>query len=109
MKLFWEENKNKRYLLGILYRKDNYYYFERNKEGLFSAIQHGCFGIGNMDLTKDINKSESLFPFFKNRIPSIDNVDIQNILKKYNLKEYDEYELLKRTHGCLLTDKYYLE
>lgn len=109
MKLFWEDKDNNKYLLGILYKDDNYYYFEKNKEGLSQAMNHGCFGIGNMDLTQDVIKSEKLFSFFKNRIPSINNPDIKDILASYDLLEYDEYELLKRSHGSLLTDKYYLD
>ena len=109
MKLNWEDKDGNKYILGNLYKKENYYYFEKNDEGLQLAMNHGCFGIGSMDLTKDIIKSEKLFSFFRNRIPSIDNPDIKEILKSYNLEEYDEMELLKRTHGSLLTDKYYLE
>ncbi len=109
MKLFWEDREGNKYLLGILDKKDNYYYFEKNKEELSKAISHGCFGIGNMDLEQDVIKSEELFPFFKNRIPSIDNPSIKDILKSYDLLEYDEYELLKRSHASLLTDKYYLD
>ena len=109
MKLFWEDNENNKYMLGQLYKKDNYYYFEKNQDGLTMAINHGCFGLGNIDLTKDINKSENLFSFFKNRLPNKNNPNIKDLLKSYNLEEYDEYALLERTHGCLLTDKYYLE
>ena len=109
MKLLWEDKDGNKYLLGILDKKDNYYYFEKNNEGLSMAMNHGCFGIGNMDLEQDIIKSEELFSFFKNRIPPIDSPDIKDILKSYDLLEYDEYELLKRSHGSLLTDKYYLE
>jgi hypothetical protein len=109
MELKWEDKDGNKYLLGTLYKKDNYYYFEKNNEGLLEAMNHGCFGIGSMDLTKDIIKSEKLFSFFRNRIPSIDHPNIKDILKSYNLEEYDEMELLKRTHGSLLTDKYFLE
>ena len=109
MKLFWEDKDGNKYLLGILDKKNNYYYFEKNNEGLSLAMNHGCFGIGNIDFTQDVIKSETLFPFFKNRIPNIDNPNIKEILESYGLKEYDEYELLKRSRGSLLTDKYYLE
>ena len=109
MKLYWEDNNNNKYFLGTLYKKEHYYFFEKNNVGLSLAISHGCFGIGNIDLSIDINKSETLFSFFKERIPSIDNPNIQDILKEFDLKEYDEFELLKRTHGSLLTDNYYLE
>ena len=109
MKLIWEDYNKNKYILGTLYKKDNYYCFEKNDEGLSKALSNGCFGIGKMDLEQDIIKSETLFSFFKNRLPSIDNVNIKEILKSYNLDEYDEYELLKRSHGVLVTDKYYLE
>jgi len=109
MKLLWEDKDGNKYLLGKLYKEDNCYYFEKNIEGLSLAIRHGCFGIGNMDLTQDIIKSNTLFSFFKNRIPSIDEENIKEILQSYGLEEYDEYELLKRTHGSLLTDNYYLD
>lgn len=109
MNLIWEDKESNKYILGILYKEDNNYCFKKNNEGLLEAMNHGCFGIGNMDLTKDIIKSETLFPFFKNRIPDINNPDIENTLKSYELDNYDEYELLKRTHGSLLTDNYYLD
>ncbi len=109
MILVWEDKDNNKYLLGKLDKKDNYYYFEKNNDGLQEAMNHGCFGIGNLDLSKDIIKSETLFPFFKDRLPSIDNPNIQNILNSYHLSEYDEWELLQRTHGYLITDRYHLE
>ena len=109
MKLIWEDKDSNKYILGNLYKKDNYYYFEKNNDGLVKAMNHGCFGIGNMDITQEVIRSETLFPFFKNRIPNIDNPDIKQILESYDLQEYDEYELLKRSHASLLTDNYYLE
>lgn len=109
MKLYWEDKEKNKYLLGILFKKDQYYYFQKDVEGLNLAINHGCFGIGNIDLSKDILKSEKLFSFFQNRIPQKDNPNIQEILKSYDLAEYDEMALLERTHGRLLADNYYLE
>ena len=109
MKLNWEDNEGNKYILGILYKEDNNYCFEKNNEGLLQAMNHGCFGIGDLDLTKEVIRSETLFPFFKNRIPSIDDPNIKDILKAYELEEYDEYELLKRSHASLLTDNYYLD
>lgn len=50
-----------------------------------------------------------MFPFFKNRIPDRHNPYIEKILKEYNLDYYDEMELLKKTNGKLLTDRYYLQ
>lgn len=41
--------------------------------------------------------NEMMFPVFSSRLPSKNRVDIDDILKRYNMKEYDEFELLKRT------------
>lgn len=55
----------------------------------------------------DINKkyeSNRLFPSFSSRIPDHRRKDIDKILKKYGLDEYDEYKLLKRSGGKLPID-----
>ena len=109
MKLLWEDNNGNKYVLGNLYKENNHYYFKKNSYDLKVAINHGCFGIGNLDLSKDIVESESLFSFFKNRIPREDNPYIYEILNYLKLEKYDEFEILKRTHGRLISDKYYLE
>ena len=109
MKLFWNDINNNKYLLGILYKKEGMYYFEINEDGLKIALRHGCFGIGKINILEKTNKSEELFDFFKNRIPSKDNPDIDKFLSSIGLDDYDEYEILKRTGTRLLTDRYYLE
>ena len=109
MKLFWKDNTNNKYFLGSLYKDNGYYYFKVNQEGFLSAVSHGCFGIGTIDPSVEIHKSKTLFSFFQNRIPSKENPDIKKILASLELDEYDEYEVLRRIHGRLLTDNYYLE
>ena len=109
MKLFWNDIKNNKYLLGILFRKDGYYHFDINEDGLKQALHHGCFGIGTINLSKKTIKHKELFDFFKNRIPKKNNPNIDKILKEINLVEYDEYEILKKTGSRLSTDRYYLE
>ena len=109
MKLFWSDINNYNYLLGELYKKEDFYYFEINENGLKMALRHGCFGIGRINILEKINKSEELFEFFKNRIPPKDNPDIDLFLNSIGLEEYDEYEILKRTGARLVTDRYFLE
>lgn len=41
--------------------------------------------------------NENMFPVFSSRIPSKNRVDIDEILKRYNMAEYNEFELLKRS------------
>ena len=49
-------------------------------------------------------RSEELFPAFSSRLPDRKRKDIDKILKKYNLDEYDTYELLKRSGAKLPID-----
>lgn len=56
----------------------------------------------------DYNKSYSsqfMFPCFKNRLPDSKRKDIEIILKKYDLKEYDDFEFLSKSEGRLPTDR----
>ena len=109
LKLYWTDALENKYMLGILYYEDSKYYFEINDEGLKDAINHGCFGIGELNLAYNKHSSDKLFQFFERRIPSKDNTDIEKILEELDIKEYNEMELLKKTKGILNTDRYYLE
>ena len=104
--LKWK-NKDKIFNLGILEKNNGKYSFNVNEEELLLAKQNGCTGIGM--LREEIKQNDNeLFPFFANRIPKADNINIKEILSKYNLEKYDDMELLKLTKGRLMTDKYYV-
>ena len=45
-----------------------------------------------------------LFPVFASRLPDRKREDIDKILQKYGLKEFDEYELLKKSGARLPID-----
>lgn len=109
LKLLWKDIENNKYLLGFLSFKDSKYHFEINEEGLKDAIKHGCYGIGEFNLLEKVYTSDKLFPFFERRIPNKENVVIDEILKEYNILEYNEMELLRKSKGKLNTDRYYLE
>lgn len=53
-----------------------------------------------------VYESKILFPVFASRLPDKKRRDINNILKKYNLLEYDEFELLRKGEGRLPIDTY---
>lgn len=107
LELYWTDvNKNK-YLLGKLYKDGEEYVFEQDDE-LKNAIRHGCFGIGQIDITKKINRSKELFTFFKNRIPPKNEIEAQSIIKDFNLEKYDELEMLAITKGKKIEDRYFL-
>ncbi|MBQ4601990.1 MAG: HipA N-terminal domain-containing protein [Clostridia bacterium] len=51
-------------------------------------------------------ESEVLFPVFASRLPDKKRRDIDKILEKYNLSEFNEFELLKKSEGRLPIDTY---
>lgn len=110
LKLFWKDINGNSYELGTLSKKDDKYYFDIvPKDILKKATKAGCFGIGELNLFYEHHESDTLFTFFKRRIPSREHVEIEETLKELELNEYDEMEILKRTKGILNTDRYYLE
>ena len=107
--LYWKDIKQNEYMLGKLYKENEKYHFEINEEELKKATHKGCFGIGELNLLYNHHESDTLFAFFKRRIPQKNNEYIEEILKELDMKEYDEMELLAKTGGILNTDRYYLK
>ncbi len=106
--LIWKK-ENTDFELGTLEKIDRDYVFKINEENLKNAIKNGCIGIGNFDLLQNEYRSTELFPFFQNRIPEKDNINIKETLEEFELKEYDEMELLRLTKAELITDNYYMK
>lgn len=110
LRLFWKDIHGNSYRLGDLYKDGEVFIFDIvENDKLKQAINAGCYGIGEFDLYCKRYESNRLFDFFKRRIPSKKHIDIEEILEEFNMKEYDEMELLKKTNGILNTDRYYLE
>ncbi len=109
LNLFWSDVNKKSYRIAKLEEKNNTYYLYIYEATLKLAIRNGCMGIGNINFLKSVYVSKNLFQFFKSRIPDKNHPRINKILKQYNIKEYNEMELLKATGGRLETDRYYLE
>ena len=53
-----------------------------------------------------VYESDVLFPVFASRLPDKKRRDIDKILKKYELSEFDEFELLRKSEGRLPIDTY---
>ena len=51
-------------------------------------------------------ESDILFPVFASRLPDKKRRDIDKILKKYELENFDEFELLRKSEGRLPIDTY---
>jgi len=101
--LIWKEpNTRRNYIVGQL-SKNGQYEFSYGHE-VKEAIDNGFellipFG----DINK-VYKSDMLFPAFSSRLPDKKRRGIEKILLKYELQEYDEFELLKRSGARLPID-----
>lgn len=101
--LIWKsEQSRKQYVVGQLI-KNGKFEFQYVKD-IQDAINDGftpllCFP----DLNK-VYTDTKLFAVFASRLPDRKRRDIQNILNKYGLEEFDEYMLLKRSGARLPID-----
>ena len=100
--LKWRSKRNNVYELGILSKENEQYIIKR-------AIKDGCMGIGNFSLLNNVEISNELFDFFKHRIVSKDSPKLEEMLRKYNLEEYDDMEILKITQAKSVNDRYWVE
>ncbi len=102
--VIWQDNTNKlRHVIGKL-TKTNSYEFQYVKQEMPDLIKKGFKNlIAFPDLEKKYS-SDKLFSVFSSRLPDKRRVDIKDILSMYELENYDEFELLKRSGGRLPTD-----
>jgi HipA-like protein len=93
-------------LIGALYSEDNKWYFEYSDE---FKVQNKYYRIvGFSDLNKKY-ESETLWPFFKIRIPGLKQPMIQVIIDKEEIDSVDESSLLKRFGKRIAANPYILE
>lgn len=103
--LIWKEPVSRRnYIIGELSKNGKYefrYSYEINK-----AIDVGFKPLVSFP---DIDKpytSEVLFPSLASRLPDKKRADIDEILLKYKLSEYNEYQLLKNSGARVPYDNF---
>lgn len=94
--LIWKNPQTRlRHIVGTLKKSDKYE-FQYSKD--IKQCQKEGFDL--LVSFPDINKkyvSNKMFPEFLSRIPGPTRVDIDEILKKYKLDLYDDFELLKKS------------
>lgn len=102
--LIWKDPETRRnYTVGKLTRGDCFtfqYYGEAE-----NAEEAGWKLLGAFPTYQEY-RSKTMFPVFSSRLPDKKRRDIQNILEKYGLMEYDEFELLRRSGARLPIDTY---
>lgn len=102
--LIWKDPQTRRnFTVGRLVRGEKYQ-FEYCEEYTL-AEQYGWRKLDAFPEEK-VYESATLFPVFASRLPDPKRRDIQNILKKYELTSYDEYELLRKSSARLPIDTY---
>lgn len=102
--LIWKNpNTRRNFTVGKL-TKDDKYRFEYCEEYKM-ALDSGWKLLEAFPEEKEYT-SQELFAAFACRLPDRKRRNIKDILKKYNLSDYDGYELLKRSSGRLPIDTY---
>lgn len=101
--LIWKDPTSRRnYTVGQL-TKNSQYEFSYGQE-IDEAIKKGFELLIPFEDIDKIYKSDTLFPTFSSRLPDSKRRGIKGILAKYDLKEFDEYRLLKRSGARLPID-----
>ena len=94
--LIWKNpQKRSRHKVGI-FKKNSKYEFEYS-DNIQECIDNGFDLLTSFPDKKKNYVSEKIFPEFLSRIPGPTRIDIDEILKKYNLDSYDAFELIKRS------------
>lgn len=113
--LKWKDYVNgSEYYLGALIRdrKNDMYYFKIDDKEINKAVMVG-FNIASLPfMPNKIYKGKVLFSFFKIRVPKIEELSeeqLEKILNKYNMTEFDEFDYLRKTKGKIMTDSFILE
>lgn len=103
LKLVWKDpDSRKNYVVGELEKNGGYIF--RYGDEYKEAEKVGFEALASFEDMDAEYKSDKLFPAFSSRLPDRKRTNIQDILKKYGLEEYDEYQLLKKSGAKLPID-----
>lgn len=102
--LVWKDPMYRRqYVVGEL-SKNGQYEFKYGGE-VNDAMKCGFLPLTSFEYLDKIYSDSKLFSAFSSRLPDKKRRDIAAILSKYGLKEYDEYQLLKKSGAKLPIDE----
>lgn len=106
--LIWKDPKTRRnFTVGKL-SYDTVFRFQYCEE-YQQAQSKGWTGLDAFPIEKGEQKTfenDTLFPAFASRLPDPKRRDIEKILQKYSLNEYDSFQLLQRSGARLPIDTY---
>ena len=102
--LIWKDPQTRRnFVIGRLGRGEKYtfeYFGEFEKAKQYGWTKFDVFS------EEKVYESNHLFPVFASRLPDKKRRDIDKILQKYGLSEFDEFELLRKSGAKLPIDTY---
>ena len=102
--LIWKDPETRRnFVVGKLTKSDKYTFEYCNE-----FLKAEAYGWAKFDAFPDekVYESDTLFPVFSSRLPDKKRRDINNILNKYGLASFDEFELLRKSEARLPIDTY---
>lgn len=103
--LIWQDpNSRRNFIIGKLTRGEKYK-FEYMPEAE-EARKEGWHELNAFPKVEEYF-SDIVFPIFSSRLPDRKRRDINEILKKYSLQSYDEFELLRKSGAQLPIDTYH--
>jgi hypothetical protein len=103
--LIWKsEKERKQFIVGVLSRNGQYEF--KYYDDIKDAKNEGFKPLVEFPDLNKLYTSESLFSTFASRLPDKRRRDMSKILKKYELKEFNQYELLKKSGARLPIDNY---
>jgi len=101
--LIWKDPVTRRnYIVGQL-SKNSQYEFSYGYE-VKEAMEKGFELLISFEDIEKVYKSDTLFPTFSSRLPDRKRRGIEKILAKYDLEEFNDYKLLKRSGARLPID-----
>lgn len=101
--LVWKDTVTRKQFIIAQLSKNGQYEFSYGFE-VKEAIKSGFKPLISFEDIHKTYTSDVLFSVFSSRLPDKKRKDMQEILQKYNLEEYDEYRLLKRSGAKLPID-----
>ena len=101
--LIWKEpNTRRNYVVGQLSKNSQYEFFYGYE--VKDAMEKGFELLVSFEDIDKVYKSDTLFPTFSSRLPDRKRRGIEKILAKYDLDEFNDYKLLKRSGARLPID-----
>lgn len=98
--VIWQDtiDTRRKFIVGLLEKDINKFYFKYFGE-VEEALKKGFKLFKPFQDIEKIYHNQILFPIFSTRLPDKKRKDINLILEKYSLKEYDEFNLLVKLGG----------